>query len=87
MNVSFVFKFCRKVFMEVRCLQRCPFTFWTYTSESCHCDYRLGFFKLVIEDYIKFFNYEEFDDIEANTTFEGVYSQFSDAYLIIQNNH
>lgn len=41
----------------------------------------------MIEDYIKFFNYEEFDDIEATTTFEGVYSQFSDAYLIIQNIH
>lgn len=39
------------------------------------CDYRLGVFKLLIDDYINFFNYEDFDVIYVNINFRRIYSQ------------
>lgn len=64
-----------------------PFTFWAHTTESCRCDYRLSVFKLLIDDYIKFFNYEEFDVIWGNINFERVFSQIPDAYIVLQQDH
>ena len=75
------------VHVEIRCLPRCPFTFRAYTTEIWGCGYRLGVFKLLIDDYIKFFNYEDFDVIYANINFRRVYSQIPDSYLLLQHDH
>ena len=70
-DVLFPFYCYRKVLMDVRCLPHCPFTLWAYNTEICRCNYRLGVFKLLLEDYVKLMNYEEYDVIEANTSFVG----------------
>lgn len=86
-DVLFPFYCYRKVLMDVRCLPLCPFTLWAYNTEICRCDYRLGVFKLLLEDYVKFMNYEEYDVIEANIKFHRVYSQIPDADVLFQENH
>lgn len=73
--------------VEIRCLPRCPFTFGAYTTEICRCDYRLSVFKLLIDDYIKFLNFEDFDVIYANINFRRVYSQIPDSYRLLQHDH
>lgn len=71
--------------MDVRCLSECPFTLWAYVTEICRCDYRLGVVKLLLEDYVKFMNNEEYV-IEANIKFRRVYSQIPDADVLFQEN-
>ena len=70
---------------EIVTLPRCPFTFWAHTTESCRCDYRLSV--LFIDDYVKFFNYEEFDVIWAKINFERVFSQIPGAYTVKQQDY
>lgn len=83
----FSFYCYRKVPMDVCCLPNCPFTLWAYNTEICRCDYRPGVFKLLLEDYVTFMNYEEYDVIEANIKFHRVYSQIPDTDVLLQENH
>ena len=52
-----------------------------YNYERCYCDYRFGVFKLLIDEYIKFMNYEDVNVIEGNETFERPYRSIPDAHL------
>ena len=61
------------------------FTLWVFNHEQCHCDYRLGIFKLLIDDFVQFMNYREFDPLYANENFERVYRNIPDAHLIVPN--
>ena len=86
-NVLFPFYSYRRVLMDVRCLPHCPFTLRAYNKEIFRCDCRLGVCKFLLEDYVKFMNYEEYDVTEANIKFHRVYSQIPDVDVLFQENH
>ena len=52
---------------------------------KCHSDCRFGIFNLVIADWIKFQNYEDFDPIEANNQFIRTYNAIPDRDVLFQN--
>ena len=77
--------FYRKSLFELKSLRCCPFTLWAYRYVKCHCDCRFGIFNLVIADWIKFQNYEDFDPIEANNQFIRTYNAILDRNVLFQN--
>ena len=85
MKVSLSFSFLETVFSTYEADSVCPFTLWVFNHEQCHCDYRLGIFKLLIDDFVQFMNYREFDPLYANENFERVYRNIPDAHLIVPN--
>lgn len=78
MKVTFFFIFSRKPLYELKMLPCCHFMLWVYSYVQCHCDCRLGVFNLLINDWIKFQNYEEFGPLKANTQFIRVYNTIPD---------
>ena len=84
MKVSFSLYFVQNP-LETRCLPQCPFTLWIYNYARGYCDYRLRVFKLLIDEYIKFMNCEDFDVTERNELFERTYRSIPDAHLLFPN--
>ena len=71
--------------MEIRLQPQCHFTLRSFPNETCHSDIGLGVFKPLLDEWIKFGRYEEFDVIEAKVKFERVYREIPDAHLLFQN--
>ena len=63
----------------------CPFTLWANSYVKCYFDCRLGVFNLLIDDWIKFQKYDEFDPIEANNQFIRMYNAIPDRDVLFQN--
>ena len=87
MKVSLSFSVLETVFSTYEAYRSavCPFTLWVFNHEQCHCDYRLGIFKLLIYDFVQFMDYREFDPLYTNENFERVYRNIPDAHLIVPN--
>ena len=68
-----VFSSCRQTLRDLRCLPLCSYTDWVFNNVECHCNIRLGTLRLLIDDFINFMNYREFNPVRALYNFEQVY--------------
>ena len=73
----------RKTLYAIRSLPLCPYTSWVYNNEDCNCNFRLGFVRLLIDDFVNFMNYEEFNPLQALYNFERVYRNIPFARLLM----
>ena len=78
---------CRLIFLEIRLLLQCPFSLWAYNAERCGCEFRLGLCHLLIQDYSKFMNYEDFDVLSAFSEFNRTYPDIPENHVFIVMNH
>ena len=62
-----VFSSCRQTLRDLRRLPMCPYTDWVFNNVDCHCNIRLGTLRLLIDDFINFVNYREFNPVRALT--------------------
>ncbi|CAH3173097.1 unnamed protein product, partial [Porites lobata] len=58
-----VFSSCRQTLRDLRCLPLCSYTDWVFNNVECHCNIRLGTLRLLIDDFINFMNYREFNPV------------------------
>ena len=68
-----VFSSCRQTLRDLRSLPMCPYTDWVLNNVDCHFNIRLGTLRLLIDDFINFVNYREFNPVRALYNFEQVY--------------
>ena len=50
-------------------------------------EFRLGLCRLLIQDYVKFMNYEDFDVLSAFSEFNRAYPDIPENHLFIVMNH
>ena len=78
---------CRRIFLEIRLLRQGPYSLWVYNGERCGCEFRLGLCRLLIQDYVKFMNYEDFDVLSAFSEFNRAYPDIPENHLFIVMKH
>ena len=77
----------RRIFLKIRLLRQCSYSLWVYNGERCGCEFRLGLCRLLIKDYVKFMNYEDFDVLSAFSEFNRTYPDIPENHLFIVMNH
>ena len=53
----------------------------------CNSEFRLGLCHLLIQDYLKFMNYEDFDVLSAFSQFNRTYPDIPENHVFIVMNH
>ena len=67
-------------------LPQWPYSLWAYNGERCGCEFRLGLCRLLIQDHVKFMNYEDFDVLSAFSEFNRTYPDIPENHLFIVMN-